>query len=63
MFSSPAAILGFITSILVDPLVWALIVLWILYAKSGKRGLKIAAIVCSVIAGLYHLVIYPLTIL
>jgi len=56
-----AGLFGYILSIILDPVVWAAIVLWILYAKRKTRSLKIWAIVCSSIAGLFHFVLQPLT--
>ena len=53
---SPASILGFFTSILFDPLVYALIIFWIVYAKTKKRWAKITAIVLSCVVPLYYLV-------
>lgn len=41
---------------ILDPIIWGAIVLWILYAKRKTKSLKIWAIVCSSIAGLFHFV-------
>lgn len=64
MFDNAASMIGFITGILFEPLfVWALIVLWILYAKKKKRGLLIGAIICSAIAVISQLVIILIKLL
>ncbi|MCG2791585.1 MAG: hypothetical protein L6305_07535 [Actinomycetia bacterium] len=49
---SPAYILGFLLDIVLNPLVWALIIFWSIYAKTKKRWAKITAIVFSCIAPL-----------
>ena len=61
MFYDLAGILGYILEIILNPIVWAAIVLWIMYAKRKTSGLKIGAIVCSVIAGVTHLIVIPLS--
>ena len=61
MFRDLAAILGFFLEILFNPVFWAAIVLWIMYAKKKTRGLKKWAIVCTVIVVVVHLVLIPLS--
>ena len=61
MFYDLAGVVGYILEIILDPVVWAAIVLWIMYAKRKTRGLKIGAIVCSAIAGVAHLILIPLS--
>jgi len=48
----PAYILGFFIDIILNPLVWAVIIFWTIYAKTKKRWAKITAIVFSCIAPL-----------
>jgi len=52
----PAYILGFFIAIVLNPLVWAFIIFWSIYAKTKKRWAKITAIVFSCIAPLAILV-------
>ena len=52
----PAYILGFLLDIVLNPLVWALIIFWSIYAKTKKRWAKITATVFSCIAPLAILV-------
>jgi len=52
----PVYILGFLLDIVLNPLVWALIIFWSIYAKTKKRWAKITATVFSCIAPLAILV-------
>jgi hypothetical protein len=61
MFYDLAGLVGFIAEIIFDPIVWAAIVLWIMYAKRRTRVLKKWAIVCTVIVVVVHLVLIPLS--
>jgi hypothetical protein len=61
MFRDLAGILGFFLEILLNPVLWAAIILWVLYKKRKKRILKIWAIVCTVTVVIAHLVLIPLS--
>ena len=46
-FSDLASILGFITHLVFDPIVWLFLIFWIVFGITKKRWAKIAAIVFS----------------
>lgn len=59
MFRDLAGILGFFLEILCNPVFWAAIVLWILYAKKKTGGLKKGAIACTIVVIVVHLILIP----